>query len=40
MKEKCPRCSGTTIEKKPPKFSPLDKWGKYRRIAKAPGASG
>lgn len=38
MKEKCPRCGGATIEKKPPKFSPDDKWGKYRRAAKEQGA--
>lgn len=34
MKEKCPKCGTLTIEKKPPKFSPLDKWGKYRRATK------
>lgn len=27
-------CGGKTIEKKPPKYSPADKYGRYRREAK------
>lgn len=35
MKETCTVCASAAIDPKPPKFSPLDKWGKYRREAKA-----
>jgi len=35
MKDTCSVCGSSTIDPKPPKFSPLDKWGKYRREAKA-----
>lgn len=34
MKEICSVCSSKTKSRKPAKFSPADKWGKYRRIAK------
>ncbi len=33
MKEE--HCGTRTISPKPPKYSPLDKYGKYRRIAKS-----
>lgn len=31
MKEICPKCGGKTLSPKPPKYSPEDKYGKYRR---------
>jgi H/ACA ribonucleoprotein complex subunit 3 len=31
FKEICPKCNKETINPAPPKFSPLDKYGKYRR---------
>lgn len=31
MKDKCPTCGGETINPLPPKFSPIDKFGKWRR---------
>lgn len=34
MKERCPQCKGETFSTIPARFSPEDKWGKYRRIAK------
>lgn len=34
MKETCSVCTSAAIDPKPPKFSPLDKWGKYRREMK------
>ncbi len=34
MKESCPECNSTTIEPKPPKYSPEDKYGEYRRESK------
>jgi H/ACA ribonucleoprotein complex subunit 3 len=34
FKEKCPRCGAETISPHPPKFSPQDKYGPLRRIAK------
>ena len=34
MKEACPECSQEAREAKPAKYSPEDKYGKYRRIAK------
>lgn len=34
MKEKCPACKAKAQDPKPPKYSPEDKYGKYRRIAK------
>jgi len=30
-KLKCQKCGGELINPKPPKFSPIDKYGKYRR---------
>jgi len=34
LKDKCPNCNEKTIMPKPPKYSPEDKYAKYRRIAK------
>jgi H/ACA ribonucleoprotein complex subunit 3 len=34
FKEKCPACGGITIAPHPPRFSPLDPYGKYRRMVK------
>ncbi|RLG16695.1 RNA-protein complex protein Nop10 [Nanoarchaeota archaeon] len=31
LKENCPSCGGKTILRVPPKFSPEDKYAKYRR---------
>ncbi|MCK4634921.1 MAG: RNA-protein complex protein Nop10 [Candidatus Aenigmarchaeota archaeon] len=39
FKEKCPRCRKKTRTPHPPKFSPEDKYGKYRRMAKNRGIS-
>ncbi|TFG33874.1 ribosome biogenesis protein [Candidatus Thorarchaeota archaeon] len=30
----CPKCGGPVIDPKPPKYSPQDKYGEYRRKAK------
>ncbi len=30
MHEACPRCGSVALSNKPAKFSPEDKWGKYR----------
>ncbi|PKK81901.1 MAG: ribosome biogenesis protein [Thermoplasmata archaeon HGW-Thermoplasmata-2] len=32
--EKCPKCSAETRVPIPPRFSPEDKYGKYRRMLK------
>jgi len=34
LKKNCSKCQIPTISPKPAKYSPIDKWGKYRRIAK------
>jgi H/ACA ribonucleoprotein complex subunit 3 len=34
LKETCPKCKSKTIPPKPPKFSPQDKYGAYRREEK------
>ena len=34
MKEDC-SCGSKAVTTRPAKYSPEDKWGKYRRIAKA-----
>jgi H/ACA ribonucleoprotein complex subunit 3 len=31
FKETCPKCNKKTVIPVPPKFSPQDKYGKYRR---------
>ena len=31
LRQKCPKCKGETADSKPPKFSPEDKYGNYRR---------
>ena len=33
LKDICPKCQKNTIFSVPPKFSPLDKYAKYRRMA-------
>jgi H/ACA ribonucleoprotein complex subunit 3 len=37
MKEQCPNCGERTQSAHPPKFSPQDKYGKYRRMARFGG---
>lgn len=34
LKKLCPKCGKKTISPKPAKYSPVDKFGKYRRIYK------
>ncbi|MDO8556229.1 MAG: RNA-protein complex protein Nop10 [Nanoarchaeota archaeon] len=34
LKVSCPSCSSKTLSPCPPRYSPLDKWGKWRRLAK------
>ncbi len=34
IEKKCKKCNTKTVTPKPAKFSPEDKYGKYRRIAK------
>jgi len=34
LKEKCPVCGKTTVNPLPPRFSPIDKYGEYRRRLK------
>ena len=34
LKDLCPVCKVPTVNPHPPKFSPEDKYGKYRRIIK------
>ncbi|MEK6812860.1 MAG: RNA-protein complex protein Nop10 [Nanoarchaeota archaeon] len=34
LKAECPTCRQQTFSPKPPRYSPLDKWGKWRRKAK------
>jgi H/ACA ribonucleoprotein complex subunit 3 len=34
MQETCPHCGGEAISSLPPKYSPHDKYAKYRRQAK------
>ena len=34
LKTVCPKCDSPTVTPKPAKFSPEDKWGRYRRMAK------
>ena len=38
-KQSCPRCGGPVRVPHPPRFSPEDKYGKYRRMLKRCGAS-
>lgn len=33
MKPICPQCGEKTLAPKPPKYSPLDKYAHYRRVA-------
>ena len=34
LETKCNKCKNTTISKNPPRFSPEDRYGKYRRKLK------
>ncbi len=34
MELKCPVCNKKTVTRRPAKYSPQDKWGHWRRIAK------
>jgi H/ACA ribonucleoprotein complex subunit 3 len=34
MQINCPKCNKKTISKKPPRFSPQDHYGEYRRKLK------
>ena len=34
LEEVCPKCGQATVSAHPPKFSPEDKYGEYRRKAK------
>lgn len=34
LEKKCSKCNALTISPKPGKYSPIDKYGKYRRLAK------
>lgn len=34
FEKSCPVCKCNTISTKPPRYSPIDKWGDYRRKAK------
>ena len=34
MKESCPICKGAVLSQKPAKYSPEDRYGAYRRLAK------
>ncbi|MFH1638311.1 MAG: RNA-protein complex protein Nop10 [Candidatus Woesearchaeota archaeon] len=34
LKDKCPKCGKGALSTKPAKYSPEDKYGKYRRMAK------
>ena len=34
MHDKCPKCSAKVVKAVPPKFSPVDKYDRYRREAK------
>ncbi|MGC8816649.1 MAG: RNA-protein complex protein Nop10 [Candidatus Hadarchaeum sp.] len=34
LKDICPSCGGQTVSPHPPRFSPQDPYGKYRRLLK------
>jgi H/ACA ribonucleoprotein complex subunit 3 len=34
LHSECPKCGSKTIQRKPPKYSPEDKYAEYRRQAK------
>jgi H/ACA ribonucleoprotein complex subunit 3 len=34
FKATCPKCNGKSINPEPPKYSPENKYGKYRRMFK------
>ena len=35
LKETCPKCGAKTINPGPPRYTPEDKYGKWRRFEKA-----
>jgi H/ACA ribonucleoprotein complex subunit 3 len=35
IKDVCPLCNGSVVSHKPPKYSPEDKYGKFRREVKS-----
>ena len=37
MKDECPKCGERTVSPLPPRFSPEDRYGKYRRALKRIG---
>ncbi len=39
LRETCPRCGATTVAPLPPRYSPEDRYGKYRRRLKREGAA-
>jgi len=34
LKRKCVKCGADCLSNKPARYSPEDRWGKYRRMAK------
>lgn len=38
--KQCPKCGGVVVDPKPPKYSPQDKYGEYRRRAKRKASMG
>jgi len=39
MRQECPQCGGETRTAHPPKYSPLDKYARYRRAEKRNAAN-
>ena len=39
MDDVCPRCGAAAISPLPPRYSPEDRWGEYRRRLKRLGAA-
>ncbi len=33
LKDQCPKCSSTVMNTFPPRYSPEDRYGRYRRMA-------
>lgn len=40
MEEECPKCGGGTVKPYPPRFSPDDRYGRYRRMLKKESMKG
>ena len=40
LKDDCPKCKARTVMPLPPRYSPEDKYGKYRRQLKALSEAG